>query len=105
MAGGSGGLRNPRVAEKPKSSAPSEPPAAEKAAAPMPPPPAVRPKVPPPPVKWRSSWQVPALAGAVLLLAGGIVTALMTAPKPNFEKLFEQAQEQIGHNEFELARQ
>lgn len=33
--------------------------------------------------RWRDAWQVPALAGALLTLIGGVVAAVVTAPKPD----------------------
>jgi tetratricopeptide (TPR) repeat protein len=41
---------------------------------------------------WRSSWQMPALVGSLLLLAGGTLTAFLTAPKPDFDRMLSQAQ-------------
>ena len=52
---------------------------------------------------WRTSWQLPALVGAVVLLAGGVVTALVTAPKPDFKKMLAQATTLIEHEDYDTA--
>lgn len=55
------------------------------------------------PRTWRSLWQVPALIGAALLLAGGVFYAKATRPKPNIVADFRRAQEQIEERQYALA--
>ncbi len=89
-----------RVAEKPKSPATSAPPSAGGQPAPAPPPLGLHPS---PETGWRSVWQLPALIGAILLLTGGIAAAIWTAPKVNFDKVFDQVQALIEHEDYATA--
>src|SRR5262245_16722643 len=61
-----------RVAEKPKNPASLTPPAAAGGSAPPPPGAGAAAPSPAAELSWRSTWQMPALIGAVLLLAGGV---------------------------------
>jgi len=48
-------------------------------------------------------WQAPLLAVAVFLLAGGIITALVSRPKPDVSRLLDQAQHLIESRHYDEA--
>lgn len=51
----------------------------------------------------RAVWQAPALLAAVVLLGMGVVVAVLTAPKPDAARYFEQAQTLIEREDFQGA--
>ncbi|MCC6676970.1 MAG: tetratricopeptide repeat protein [Phycisphaerales bacterium] len=52
---------------------------------------------------WKDAWQLPALAGSLLLLVGGIVAAFLTAPTPNYGAGLAEAQHLVEAQEYEAA--
>jgi tetratricopeptide (TPR) repeat protein len=79
----------PRVAEQPTQPEPTQTPAAAADATRQP--------------TWKSSWQLPALIGSILLLAGGAATAVLTAPKPDLGRMLEQASALVESEKYEEA--
>lgn len=59
------------------------------------------PEVAPP--TWKEAWQLPVLAGALLLLGGGIVAAFLTAPKPDYTSGLIEAHQLVDAQEYEDA--
>lgn len=56
-----------------------------------------------PPVSWRSLWQAPALLVAVMLLVGGGLTAILTAPKPNIVRMIDEAEQLVEAEKYPAA--
>jgi tetratricopeptide (TPR) repeat protein len=50
---------------------------------------------------WRQLWQAPALFVAVLLLVGGALTAILTAPKPNIVRMLDDAEQLIAAERYQ----
>ncbi len=46
----------------------------------------------PPELSWRKVWHVPVLAAAGVVLAAGLVTAVMHRPKPNYDDAFARSE-------------
>lgn len=59
--------------------------------------------VPAPAATWKDAWPLPALAGAVLLLAGGVVAAFLTAPDPDYGAGLAEAQHLVEAQEYQAA--
>lgn len=55
------------------------------------------------PVSLRTHWQAPALLLAVVLLVGGVMTAILTAPKPNIARMMDEAEQLITAEKFQPA--
>jgi len=55
------------------------------------------------PVSLRTHWQAPALLLAVVLLVGGVMTAILTAPKPNIVRMLDEAEQLITAEKFQPA--
>lgn len=51
----------------------------------------------------KSAWQLPLLAGGVLLLGAGIVAAFMTKPKVDLMARLDEAEAMIGHDQYRSA--
>lgn len=52
---------------------------------------------------WKEAWQLPALALSVVLLAGGIVAAFLTAPTPDYGAGLEEARHLVEVQQYEHA--
>lgn len=52
---------------------------------------------------WKDAWQLPALAGSLVLLAGGVVAAFLTAPNPDYAAGLTEAQHQVEAQQYEAA--
>ncbi|MEX2217247.1 MAG: tetratricopeptide repeat protein [Phycisphaerales bacterium] len=48
----------------------------------------------------RNAWQLPALLGALVLLISGVVTAVITAPRPDAARVFAQAEALLETGDF-----
>jgi len=53
--------------------------------------------------RWRELWQVPAAAGAIALLVGGLGYAFATKPDPNFIPTFEAAASLLDQEQYKEA--
>lgn len=56
--------------------------------------------VPAGPPTLRTTWQMPALAGALVLLGAGVVAAILTAPRPDPAKVMAQAEGLVEREQY-----
>lgn len=60
-------------------------------------------QAPPPPQTWRDVWQLPLLGLAAVLLGGAVITAFVTAPKPDVSVGIGDAQRLMEEGRYERA--